>query len=196
MNTLYGLVLAGGQSMRMGRDKGALVFHGTDQTHHLATLLAPYVQEVFVSVRSQQLGAAHLVGLQAIEDCYPAPTPLNGIVSAMRFKPDASWLVIAVDMPNITCESIATLIAQRGATAIATCFESPAKGGPDPLFAIWEGHGFAALEALIANTHDHLCPRNLLKTLPARILQGAVAPHVLDNVNTPQELASLQGVDA
>jgi molybdopterin-guanine dinucleotide biosynthesis protein A len=187
MHEIYGLVLAGGRSERMGSDKGALHYHGTDQAHYMAQLLAPYVGDTYISVRREQLGAAHLQGLKTLSDHYAAASPLNGIVSAMRRHAHAAWLVVAVDMPYVTCAALETLLAQRDATAVATCFESPAKGGPDPLLALWESHAFAALEQHLLQGGGHACPRSALKKLGAHILQNAVAPQVLRNINTPQE---------
>ena len=52
---LFGLVLAGGRSTRMGRDKAALTYaDGTPQLERAMRLLAPHVARAFVSVRSDQ----------------------------------------------------------------------------------------------------------------------------------------------
>ena len=186
---LNGLVLAGGKSLRMGRDKGALIWHGKPQTQYLAGLLAPFVDEVFISVRKEQASDAHLCGLSLVEDRTFCPSPLNGIVSAMGMWPGAAWLVVAVDMPHVDVEAIKILIRHRDTAMVATCFESPGKGGPDPLLAIWEGHGFSMLEPMI-NGEEHVCPRQVLKIMPTRIVPNAVPARVLDNINTPEEAAA------
>jgi molybdopterin-guanine dinucleotide biosynthesis protein A len=188
---LYGLILAGGRSERMGQDKGALAYHGRAQTQHLAGLLAPYVEKVFVSVRAEQRDAPHLRGLALICDQYPVPSPLNGILSTMQEMPWVSWLVVAVDMPHVDREAIEMLIAARHPEKLATCFESPVKGGPDPLFAIWEGYAFPPLEHYLEQTQNHVCPRHALTSLGAHVIAGGVPPRVLDNINTPQEWAAL-----
>ena len=51
---LYGLVLAGGRSTRMGKDKAALPVGGRTQLEHAMALLAPHVARAFVSVRPDQ----------------------------------------------------------------------------------------------------------------------------------------------
>ena len=48
---IYGLVLAGGRSTRMQRDKAALLYHGRTQIEWAMDLLRPHVEKVFLSVR-------------------------------------------------------------------------------------------------------------------------------------------------
>src|SRR6185295_11874578 len=55
MNPLYGLVLSGGLSTRMGRDKGSLVYsEGRDQRTRGLELLRPFCDKVYVSIRREQ----------------------------------------------------------------------------------------------------------------------------------------------
>jgi len=51
---VYGLVLAGGRSSRMHRDKAALQYHGRTQLDWAMSLIVPYVERAFVSVRPDQ----------------------------------------------------------------------------------------------------------------------------------------------
>ena len=53
---LYGLVLAGGRSTRMQRDKAALAYHGRTQLEWAMDLITPFVERAFVSVRPDQQG--------------------------------------------------------------------------------------------------------------------------------------------
>ncbi|MEJ2005277.1 MAG: NTP transferase domain-containing protein, partial [Cyclobacteriaceae bacterium] len=46
-----GLVLAGGQSVRMGRDKGSIDYHGMPQREYAAGLLSKVCKEVLISAR-------------------------------------------------------------------------------------------------------------------------------------------------
>ncbi len=192
MSMLHGLILAGGHSRRMGRDKSAIAYHGSAQTYHLAQLVAPYTSQCFVSIREQQKDATHLAGLSPVFDHYAIASPLNGIVSAMRDMLGASFLVIAVDMPHIDASAIETLLSHRDASKAATCFESPIKGGPDPLFAIWEAHAFRELDTRLRATDSHTCPRTILQELGAHVISAGVPDSILENINTPEEYATLQ----
>lgn len=187
---LHGLVLAGGRSRRMGEDKGALRYGALPQAQAAAKLLAAVVDEVFVSLRFEQLGQTHLKGLIPIIDHYDCDSPANGIASAIRAHGGA-WLVLAVDMPQVDEAALRILIRHRDKSALATCFESPVKGGPDPLLAIWEEHAFGVLDSEL-QVSSHLCPYKLLWKHGAHVVRGAVSEDVLRNVNTPDELAALR----
>jgi molybdopterin-guanine dinucleotide biosynthesis protein A len=76
---LYGLVLAGGESSRMGRDKALLRYHGTSQVRYLVKLLSEYCARVFVSVGPDRSGSETAGGrtdspqyARAGQDGYPA----------------------------------------------------------------------------------------------------------------------------
>lgn len=58
MTPLYGLVLAGGVSARMGQDKAELSYHGAPQLQVAYETLSPLVERCFVSVRPAQRGLA------------------------------------------------------------------------------------------------------------------------------------------
>ncbi|MEM9326038.1 MAG: NTP transferase domain-containing protein, partial [Bacteroidota bacterium] len=48
---IKGLVFAGGQSIRMGRDKGAINYHGKPQREHMADILSEFTENTYLSVR-------------------------------------------------------------------------------------------------------------------------------------------------
>src|ERR1035437_38083 len=95
---IFGLILAGGYSRRMGQDKALLEFHGKPQIKHIYDLLHKYCSKVFLSKRKYQK-AYH--GIASINDSdeFSHQGPLAGILSAMKKYPDADWLVVACDLP-------------------------------------------------------------------------------------------------
>jgi molybdopterin-guanine dinucleotide biosynthesis protein A len=182
---LYGLVLAGGESRRMGRDKALLDYHGRPQLEWTYQLVARHSERAFVSVRSAQ--ADGLRGaLPRIVDGESGSGPIAGIAAAQAAYPAAAWLVVACDLPFLGDALLAHLVARRGPQAV-TAFRSAHDGLPEPLCAIYEPQTRSAiLEAITAGRN---CPRKFIlgSGVPLLDLPDTVA---LDNVNTPEELAA------
>lgn len=189
LTPLYGLVLAGGQSRRMGQDKAWLDYHGRPQLAVAADLLRAVCAQVFVSARPGQLlpGAAPL-----IEDRLLGFGPVGGILSAMEAHREAAWLVLACDLPRLEAAALAQLSRGREPLRLATAFVSPFDGLPEPLCAIYEPPMRARLYALLAR--GRACPRQALIGARIALLQPE-CPRTLDNVNTPAERARIQPSD-
>jgi molybdenum cofactor guanylyltransferase len=181
---LYGLVLMGGESKRMKRDKSALVYHQEPQAQYLYKMLQKYCDGVFVSCREDQKGLEHIKDLPQIHDSMKDKGPTGGILSAMEINPEASWLVVACDLPFISEASIETLLAQRNPYKMATSFRNPTKGWPEPLCTIWEPKARAQLYKYLGMGLN--CPRKVLFNSEIKVLE-AVEKKALDNANTPED---------
>lgn len=188
---LHGLILAGGMSSRMGRDKAALLYRGRTQLERAVALGERHVRPVFVSVRPGQDKDPTRAGHALLLDSVEGEGPIVGIRSALAQQPDAAWLVIACDLPFLSDAVLAHLIAERDPAALATAYLSAHDGLPEPLCAIWEPAAAAPLAAFQAT--GALCPRKFLMRHAARLLAPLEA-RALDNVNTPEEYAEAQGL--
>ncbi len=181
---LFGLVLAGGRSSRMQRDKAALAYHGRTQLEWVASLLRPHVQRVFVSVRADQLDDPLRAGFEKILDQHENLGPIAGILAAQSAHPDAAWLVVACDLPFLDEATLAHLVRGRRPQRAATAYRASANGLPEPLCAVYEPASREALKAYVAGGRD--CPRKFLLNADAELIQEP-NPRALDNINTPEE---------
>ena len=183
---LYGLVLSGGRSSRMQRDKAALAYHGRTQLEWAVALLQPHVERVFVSVRADQDDAVR-ARFERIVDTHENLGPIAGILAAQARHPQAAWLVLACDLPFLDEATLRHLLTSRDPSREATAFRSSHDGLPEPLCAIYEPSSRAALLAHVAAGKS--CPRKFLINARTQLLDQP-EPHALDNVNTPQEYRS------
>jgi molybdopterin-guanine dinucleotide biosynthesis protein A/molybdopterin converting factor small subunit len=188
---VFGLILAGGSSARMQRDKAALPYQGKSQLDRAFDLAARHVGEVFVSVRASQAGDPLRSHRPLIIDSVAGEGPIVGIRSALAARPDIAWLVLACDLPFLGDAALAHLLAMRDADALATAYRSAHDGMPEPLCAVWEPKAGPALAAYQA-AGGH-CPRKFLMRNAARILEP-LDRQALDNVNTPEEYAQALGL--
>jgi molybdopterin-guanine dinucleotide biosynthesis protein A len=185
--SLYGLLLAGGRSTRMQRDKAGIEYDGQPQLARAMALLAPLVARAFVSVRADQRDDPQRRAYDCIVDALPDSGPIGGIHAALRAHPDAAWLVLACDLPFLDAATLQQLIAARDTARIATAFRSTHDGKPEPLCAIWEPRSAAAVDAWLAS--GQRCPRGLLAQADVALLTLRV-PQALDNINTGPEYAA------
>jgi molybdenum cofactor guanylyltransferase len=135
---VYGLVLAGGRSSRMGADKALLNYNHESQLAATASLLSGVCGQVFVSCRQEQVDGYDRFGWPVITDAYLDMGPMGGLLSAQRSHPDAAWFIAACDFPLMDERYPAELAAGRNPFMFATAFRRHGSERPEPLFTIYE----------------------------------------------------------
>jgi molybdopterin-guanine dinucleotide biosynthesis protein A len=234
MAPLYGLLLVGGKSQRMGQEKALLPWGAADDSSGKmipkGTLLDRTWQVMTQSVSPCYLSVnEYQVTHPGYQDYYPWMIPddleefngLNshnsnphwggpilGIYSAMKRFPQAAWLVLAVDMPNIFSPVLQQLIHTRQSLSLerhqnqsssllphVTVFESPlSKAEPsfyEPLCGIYEPESFSFMQYALQEGRYSL-QRVLEKIHQEGKLVKAELPHGQDprkvflNLNTPE----------
>ena len=110
MKTGYtGIVLAGGESERMGRDKRHLVVGGQTLLARTLARLRPLVDEVLVVVRER--GDAPPVDARIVTDRYPGKGVLAGVHAGLAAA-RAPWAyVVAGDMPLLNADLLRAMAA-------------------------------------------------------------------------------------
>lgn len=184
-NPVYGLVLAGGKSQRMGQDKALLLRDGKSQLAYMVELLGEFVDSVYVSARSDQADDPERSRFTLLYDNYDNIGPIAGVLSALEQHPQADWLVVACDLPNIDGETLEFLLDNRSEQQPFTAYRSSHDELPEPLCAIYSAGSDVILREFIeAGT---VCPRKVLIRSDTRLLEQP-NPRALDNVNTPDDL--------
>ncbi len=185
---LYGLILAGGASSRMGSDKGLLEYYQMPHREYLHQLLGKYCSKVFLSIReAQRQGVSNEI--ECILDQNKYQGPFNGILSAHESNPNAAWLVLACDLPFMDENALEQLIHNRNPKKDATTFISKI-GEPEPLVCIWEPHGLEKAISFLAETNSR-SPKRFLANANVELIQ-ATNKKALLNVNTLDEFKSIQ----
>ncbi len=93
------VILAGGQSTRMGFDKQLLQRGGLSIVEHQIKALAPCFSDIMVASPTPDLYAGHRV--RVIQDIHTGIGPLGGIHAALSLARSEAVFVIACDMPYL-----------------------------------------------------------------------------------------------
>ena len=197
--TSAAIVLAGGRSTRMGREKAALDWHGSTLLRRAVGIVARCVDGPVVVVRAAGQSLPPLPpGVELTTDEREARGPLQGIAAGLRTLAGRAEIVFVtgVDAPLLHPALVAHVIASlRAQDDVAL---PHAHGFPHPLAAAYRS---ATIAPLIAEqlAHDRLGTRPLLQRCRVRHLDAAalladraVAAldpelHSLDNLNEPGE---------
>jgi molybdopterin-guanine dinucleotide biosynthesis protein A len=182
---VWGLVLAGGESRRMGRDKALLERDGRTQLSCSVSLLERHVNRTFVSARPDQAEEPERRRYRQVVDRYSGIGPVAGILSALEQQQDVSWLVLACDLPNVDDDTLSFLLENRAVEKPFTAFRSSYDNLPEPLCAIYRPQSRPIVEKFVRE--GIICPRKILIRSDTHLLQQP-HPAALDNVNTPDDL--------
>jgi molybdopterin-guanine dinucleotide biosynthesis protein A len=181
---LHGLVLTGGDSMRMGEDKALLDAGGEPQLQATLRLLQKHAQPCFVSLRAGQCNEPLRSGMQQIVDGIDGIGPAAGLLAAHSAHPHAAWLVVACDLPLLNDAALEALIHARDSRHAAIGYRSSHDDLPEPLCMLWEAAALECLEQRVRAGRNGL--RDALLQVDTLLLP-APSNGALDNANTPQE---------
>ena len=108
------VLLAGGESTRMGRDKAGVLIDGQPLwQRQLATLRAVHPHELFISGKAD--GPYADAGVEILADSVPGLGPLAGVEAALRRASHPLVLVLAIDLPAMTADFLSGLVRESAA---------------------------------------------------------------------------------
>jgi molybdopterin-guanine dinucleotide biosynthesis protein A len=190
---MAGFILAGGQSSRMGVDKGLLEIAGAPIIVRAAQLVESVVGAAAVVVGTPEKYQG--LGLRAIADDWPGCGPLGGIATALRAS-EADWnLIVACDLPYLTREWLEYLLQRARdseAEAVVPMNLTPEnKRGAEPLCAAYhkgcEPALRRALERGVRKVTDGLAELRVEVIEPMEWKGFDSGGHLFKNVNTPAD---------
>lgn len=177
------LLLTGGKSTRMGKDKAYLEYAGKPQLNRAYELLRTKFSNVKISCKLKEDYPGFEENVY-LEDRFEGLGPLGGILTAISSDAKSAWLVMAVDLPLVDQEALDYLLENRNPFKAATAFKSNFKDFPEPLFTIYEPQARHNIFKFMGLGYS--CPRKVLINSPVESLEQQ-NPRWLDNANTPEE---------
>jgi molybdenum cofactor guanylyltransferase len=146
--TLSTLLLAGGESRRMGRDKATIEFGGEPLwERQLKVLRALRPQKLFVSAREKPPWLPH--DTELLIDDQPSRGPLSGLTKGLVTMRTTHLLVLAVDVPFMTSDELGDLLAR----AMEGCGIVPMiRERAEPLAAIYPAEATVDFQAALSGS--------------------------------------------
>ena len=185
-----GIVLAGGQSSRMGRPKAWLPFAGETMLPRIVRLLGEAVDPIVVVAAPDQDLPPLANGVLTVRDEQPGRGPLQGLaagLATLQGRADAAY-VSSCDVPFLRPAFVRRLIDLLGDSQICV----PKVGEyHHPLAAVYRVEVLDTVRRLLAE--NRLRPFFLFDAVPTRVVESAELADVdsifqtLRNLNTPEE---------
>jgi molybdopterin-guanine dinucleotide biosynthesis protein A len=183
------LILAGGASTRMGKDKAFLEVDGMPLVERVHDILAPLFAEVLVAVGTYNSKRGPFPGC-VLHDATPGLGPLGGLVAGLKAVKTPWLFMVACDMPYLDPRVIARVVSERRDGLLAVVPESA--GGLESCHALYAKAALPIIEQAMAN--GERAPYRLFERLNTRIIpQAEIAAldptfRTLSNLNTPADL--------
>lgn len=186
---VYGGILVGGRSERMGAPKRLMEWQGKPVLERTSEAMELHTGRVVLlgsGTIPRQCG--HLTRLP---DPPGIEGPMAGLIGAMRWAAGAAWVFVSCDLPLLRGEAIAWLVEQRrpGRWAI---LPSVVEKRVEPLFALYEPQTRFLLEQMASR--GRFAPRRLSEH--RSVLSPRPPAELIDswkNVNSQDDLLELGG---
>ena len=184
------VILAGGKSRRMGRDKAMLPLG--NQTF-LSRLISKYSIRFSVYVSVGTAGKFPCPGAEELVDLRPGAGPLAGLEAAFSQTDADAVFLTATDLPCGSVELANHLLKELGeADACVICRRD---GKPEPTFGVYRRNCQKAVKMLLdedQRTFRTLFDRIHVRWLYEKELAEFPLEQLLQNINTPEEYEKLQ----
>ena len=206
INNIIGVILAGGQSSRMGSDKASIQIKGGSFLQAIVTKLCRLELASVIIAGEESDSLERVPKVTYLKDQYKKLGPLSGIQSALSYTlkvnsertlPIEGMLIVPVDMPNLTNNLLLNLIEEGKQMRSPTCYQLEGKKLYFPLYLPVNKSLAGIIETLLIHSSDvRMSGRIKTKDLSMReMLTGngiqsidTNEPQAFVNINTPEDL--------
>jgi molybdopterin-guanine dinucleotide biosynthesis protein A len=187
---ITGIVLAGGQSRRMGQDKGLMLLKNQPLTSWSVRILQSFTENILIS--SNNLSYERF-GYPVIKDIVPDIGPIGGILSCLEHSSSDINIFISCDSPFIKPGLYDYLIQSIGSNLAAVPWFGDQRY--EPLCAVYRKSILSPLKSFIESGNFKL-PQFFETVEINKITMTGTEPfhhpYLFFNVNTPKKLARAQ----
>ncbi len=145
------IVLAGGKSLRLGRNKALETILGKSLIEHVVDRLRPLTSQLLIVTSRENLALPSLGQVKVLVDIYPGKGPLAGIYTGLLAARYSHSIVVACDMPFLNTELLRYMVElSRGFDAVVPRLD---KGMVEPLQALYAKSCLDKMKTQLENNH-------------------------------------------
>ena len=184
-----GIILAGGQSSRMGKEKGLIHWKGKPLIEHAIAILAPVCGNIIISANHAHFDS---YGYPVVGDLFPGCGPMGGIFSALTKSETLHNLVIPTDTPFVTPEIYRHLISHSGSFDVIVPVDHDSFY--QPLCAVYSRSVLPAMEAQINERILGFTPllnKVEIIEVPFHSAMDFYSSKTFYNINSPADLEAI-----
>ncbi len=142
------IIMAGGASRRMGKDKAMLPINGRPMIEIICEKLTDHFEQILISAAEEK--KYEFLGFEIVPDKVRGQGPLIGIASALEASANEINFVIACDIPQVDTEAVKGLLAEAENCKADIIVPSTRDREYEPLFAIYRKSALDAINLLIS----------------------------------------------
>jgi molybdopterin-guanine dinucleotide biosynthesis protein A len=189
MGSVVGLVVCGGKSTRMGRDKSLIEYHGVPQWQFVYNLLKTHCSRTVISCNASQSKQFQKgISLLVDDEKFSEIGPMGAVLTAFRAYPSTPLLVIGCDYPLVASDDLSNLLKTRQEGVDAVCLYHEVGQVEEPMVALYEPTMHPILLTCFRNS-DFSLRKALIKSNSLRI--PPCSPNSLATADTPEQMAQL-----
>jgi len=146
------IIMAGGGSARMGRNKNMLLIEGQPMIKHIYDQLRPHFNQILIS--SNDVSKYSFLGVDVVPDKVTGQGPLGGIASALKASVNDLNFVIASDIPHVDSDLMKMML--REGSDFDAVVPRIGRSRYEPLFAVYKKDTLAAIEAALLSGNNRI----------------------------------------
>ncbi|MEQ6388529.1 molybdenum cofactor guanylyltransferase [Bacillaceae bacterium S4-13-58] len=180
-----GVILAGGQSRRMGTNKALLPLNGKQAIGHILDEVSTVVESSVII--SNEIESYSFLQIPVYQDIHPGKGPLAGLESVMENVESEWYVIIACDMPLISRKIIGELIDEAD---LCDAVVPKVEGRKHPLMGVYHRSVLSIVKECIKN--NELRMESLLQKISVKYktsfqVEDSVVQKHFFNMNHPEE---------
>ena len=179
------IIMAGGDSRRMGTDKSMLAVNGRPLIQRICEQLRDSFSQVLIS--ANDAGKFAFLGLAVVPDRVPGQGPLMGIASSLNASDNELNFVVACDIPQIELRLVRRMISEAAESGADIVLPVGSDGKHEPLFAIYRKSALEVIDKVLSSGGRKISDVFPLCTVKYIEMEGS-----LINLNTAAEYERFQ----